>query len=282
MKKTQIKDAFGNIRANIVSFISIIFIAMLAALMYLSITYTANALSDKASDYYAQQNMWDLELASTYLMDDEDLKSLRAVPGVESVEPAWQVSADLRYRHRQIDVNLTTITGQLSVPELVEGRMPTTASECLVEQQLVKKLGVRLGDSIEIQNETISDMLGGLPLGELEETLGDDFTIGGKSINELDPVKEKNLTITGVFRHPDHITFQAPATPYVLVLEDCFDKDTLLDSFMLARIRVEGTPTDRYGKEYAAAVAPVKAALEAMADERSCYWEKRYKCICPH
>ena len=81
MKKTQLLDAFRNIRKQGVSFLSVVVIAMLAVMTYLGIAYAADATARSASDYFAEHRMWDLEVVSTLLMDDEDLAAIRAEDG---------------------------------------------------------------------------------------------------------------------------------------------------------------------------------------------------------
>ena len=86
MKKTQILDARRNIQVQMVSFISIVVIAMVAVSAYLGIAYPATALRKGTSDYYNRLRFWDLEVSSTLLMDEDDLEALRAIDGVGTVE----------------------------------------------------------------------------------------------------------------------------------------------------------------------------------------------------
>ena len=51
MKKTQLTDAKRNIRRQIISYISIVVIALVAVSAYLGIAYPAVALRRGASDY---------------------------------------------------------------------------------------------------------------------------------------------------------------------------------------------------------------------------------------
>ena len=95
MKKTQLLDARRNIRKEIVAFTSIVIIGLLAALAYLGIAYTAAALKIDAVKFFNDQMLWDLEVASTMLMTEEDLDAIRAVPGVDIAEHVWQIDTKL-------------------------------------------------------------------------------------------------------------------------------------------------------------------------------------------
>lgn len=242
MKKTQLTDAKRNIRRQIISYISIVVIALVAVSAYLGIAYPAVALRRGASDYLNRFYMWDLEVTSTLLMDQEDLDALRAVPGVKAVEPVFEVSAGLRLPHMIENVSVMSLTRDIATPELMEGRLPSAAGECAVEEELVKRHGLAIGQSITVEN--------------------DDFA-------GTDPLLQKDYIITGVFHHPDHISFEVPATPYLLVADSSFSRDDLNGAFMKARILVADTPVDRFGDEYYNTVLPVEDAIEAMADERA-------------
>ena len=65
MKKTQIKDTLRNVRKHIVSYISVIAVAMLAVAAFLGINYAADALIINASDFETNLNFRDIEITST-------------------------------------------------------------------------------------------------------------------------------------------------------------------------------------------------------------------------
>ena len=52
MKKTQIKDATRNIKKNLLSWISVVFIAAMAASSYLGICYSAASMRNAGDSFY--------------------------------------------------------------------------------------------------------------------------------------------------------------------------------------------------------------------------------------
>ena len=69
MKRTQILDARRNIRKEFVAYVSIVIIGMLASLSYLVITYSAETLRKDSLNFFNGLWLWDLEVASTMLME---------------------------------------------------------------------------------------------------------------------------------------------------------------------------------------------------------------------
>ena len=67
MKKTKRTDALRNIRTQWASFLSIVMIALLAAIAYLAIAYSARALNRNVTHYYDVQNAQDFSVYSPLL-----------------------------------------------------------------------------------------------------------------------------------------------------------------------------------------------------------------------
>ena len=115
MKATQVLDARRNVKKQIVSYISIMVIAMVAVSAYLGIAYPAAALRKGASDYYSRYRFWDLEVVSTMLMDEADLEALRAIPGVKAVEGAYELSGDLLLENRIESISIIGVPDEISL-----------------------------------------------------------------------------------------------------------------------------------------------------------------------
>ncbi len=253
MTRTQFTDARRNIRKQIISWISIVVIGMVALIAYLSLVYSSEAIRRSISDYYERYRFWDLEVTSTMLMDEDDLAAIRALPGVELAEPVWRSEAVLPLGETETAVAVQSLSGEISLPELLEGSLPAKAGECAVEQRLQDTLGLSPGQQIRVESSPVAG---------------------------VDPLAVKTYTITGVFRHPDHISYEIQETPYVLVTQDCFDPDALRGAFMKTRIRVAGgAPEGRYSEEYRSRVRTVCRALQELEAERTASREEKIRTV---
>ncbi|MCR5575394.1 MAG: hypothetical protein K6F56_00100 [Oscillospiraceae bacterium] len=242
MKKTQLLDACRNIRKELVAWLSIIIIGLLATVSYLGITYSAATLKKDALRFFNSNGLWDIELSSTLLLDGEDLEAVRALPGVAGAEPVWTIDARLRSGGSDTNVALISRPDTISLPTRVQGRLPAAADECAVEKALADSLGLRIGQRISPE---------------------------ARAVSGIEPLREKDFVITGIFQTPDHITSMVASTPYILVQADSFNLEGLGGAFMKIRLRVEDAPEDRYSDAYLDAVKPVEDALSAMAAERA-------------
>ena len=242
MKKTQLLDIRRNIRKELVAFLSIVMIGLLAAMAYLGIAYSAAALKKDAVSFFNSRNFWDAEIISTMLMTDEDLAAIERIPGVREAERVWQVDTRLRAGETNTVVAVVSVPERISLPEMLEGRLPETATECAVERKLAEDCGLQVGQRFHLDCEKIL---------------------------ETDPLLEDDFVITGIFHTPDHFSYMVPVTPYIYVTKDCFNVEGFDGAFMRTRLRLEGAPENRYSDAYKARLQPVIDALNALAAERT-------------
>lgn len=204
MKKTQFKDAIRNIQKQFVSFLSIVVIAMMAVVAYLGIVYSAEATVRGAESYFNAHRMWDIQITSTLLMGQEDLDAVRALDYVELAEPVQVFPAYLMAEGQKENVSLMSLSKELAAYDLTAGRPPETTQECMLEKSIADAYGYEVGSRIHLENETLAG---------------------------IDPILQKDYVVSGLFIHPDHISPQVPLTPYILVLDACFDQETLDGQF---------------------------------------------------
>ena len=242
MTRTQLKDARRNIKKQLISFISIVVIAMIAVMAYLGIAYPAAAIKTYFENYYDRYRLWDLEVNSTMLMDDEDLEAIRALPGVKKAEALYQIDAGLPLGDTMESVLILSTPREISLPELLEGRLPETPDECAIEQELVKRWGFSVGQRVNVETTPLAG---------------------------IDPLLQKDFVITGVFKHPDHVSFMVSVKPYLLVLADSFNREGLEGAFMKTRILVEDAPKERFSEAYFNVVKPVENAIVSLADSQT-------------
>ncbi|MCR5842941.1 MAG: hypothetical protein K6G66_03185 [Oscillospiraceae bacterium] len=251
MTKTQFTDAIRNIRKQIIPWISVVVIGMVALIAYLGLVYSGEAIKRAVSAYYQKYNFWDIEISSTLLMTEDDLTALRAVPGVERAEPVWTADISILTEGRPVGASLQALSTEISVPELLEGRLPAAAGECALEQQLQSILGLRIGDRVRRR--------------------------APPAFSGISLLRETEYTVTGIIRSPDHISYELPETPYLLVTEESFDREALDGAFVKTRIRVEGAPEYRYSAAYREAVKRVTDAIETIVPERTALRDEKLR-----
>ena len=239
MKKTQIKDTVRNIRKQLVSFLSIIVIALLGVSIFLGLDYSSVYIRENASDYFGAQKARDIELLSTLLFSQDDLDDIRSTEGVADAEGVRQVRGMASSGGDRVEVDVISLTERLNLPQLGEGRLPETDTECAAERVLAEEMGWSVGDEIFLRDAQGST---------------------------LPYLKAERFTLTGIADHPDHNNTMVAGVRYVMVRPEAFDADALDGCFMKVEAAIgKETALDRYSDEYLSAVGAVKDRLETLA-----------------
>lgn len=245
MKKTQIKDATRNIKKNLLSWISVVFIAAMAASSYLGICYSAASMRNAGDSFYQRTSFRDFEITSSLLMTGADIDALRADEDVKDVEGIYFANAKVSSGDVHENVNIVSVSERINVPEIAEGSLPQKDNECAVEQTIADKLGYAVGDTL-----TAVDDSGDTPKF----------------------MKGKEYTVTGIVQHPDHLAKPdfAPGNRYILVTPGAFDDEQLDGCFMRAEVVLKSTEgMSRFSDEYKKKTDTAKERLNTLADERA-------------
>ena len=245
MKKTQVKDAARNVKKNLLSWISVVFIAAMAASAFLGISYSAASMRNAGDSFYQRTSFRDFEATSSLLMTSGDIDALKADEDVKDVEGIYFANAKVNNGDVHENVNVVSVSERINIPEIVEGDLPQKADECAVEQTIADKLGYKTGDTVTACDEN----------GDTPKFL-----------------KGKEYKITGIVLHPDHLAKPdfAPGNRYILVAPAAFDDEQLDGCFMRAEIVLKSTEgLNRFSDEYKKKTDAAKDRLNAIADERS-------------
>ena len=242
--KTQLKDTIRNIWKEVVSWISIIVIAGIAALCFIGIRLNGMGLQLNVSRYYEKYNQADVVINSTKLLSDEDVKKIKEVPGVEDVETCWKIDGYIKM-DEMINVKVVSLTNNISKVNLISGRLPENNTECVVQEDDAKAMDLELGDTV-----TITDGKNGVPT-----------------------FLENNVfTVTGFANHPDLITDNKKAAGgYIMVDKSAFGGDLAGSAVMQALVKVEGAEKNEnyFTNDHSDRIDEVVARLEELGAERS-------------
>ena len=244
MKRSDLKDSLRNIKKNLLSWISIIFIAGIAVAAYLGIRFSASGMRDSGDDFYKKTAFRDYEITSTLLITEEDMEVIRSTEGVSDIEGVYFTSGTVTVDDVNEAVNAVSLTERINIPIVVSGRLPQSAEECAVEEAIAENLGLELGSNISVR-----DGEGGTPLY----------------------LKGTDYKVVGIVQHPDHLAkpAQTPGSRYVLLTKDAFDTESLDGCVMRAEIKFSNTSgLDIYSDEYFEKTKDTEDRLKTLAEKR--------------
>lgn len=254
-RSALLRDAVREIRRSPARFLSIFAIVAIGAGLFAGIKGTAPDMKFTADQYYDQYRMMDIRVLSTLGLVDSDIDAIRAVPGVESVQPGYFVdvtttvaSTEFVLRVHSLPAAEATDGAYLNMPRLVSGRMPDGPGECVVETSRNISLGLGIGDSITLSSGKAED---------LSSTLA-----------------RTTYTIVGTVVSPYYLTFQREPSDigsgrvnlFMMVRESEF----LYPVYTEALVSVTGARAlDSYSAAYSELVDQVMGRLDNLGTERA-------------
>ena len=133
-------------------FVSIMTITLLGVAVLTGIYAGCRDMFRAADRFYAAQGLHDIQVMSSYGLTDDDVQALRAVKGVETVQPERSQSVTAKVGGSDKTVTLVEIgVAGLDMPYVQDGRMPSKAGEIAVTKKFLMDSGMRIGDSLTVE-----------------------------------------------------------------------------------------------------------------------------------
>ena len=206
-KNAMIKNLLRTIKGSLGRYLAIVCIIALGAAIFVGLLSTKADMLYTGQTYMDQQNMFDLQLLSTYGWSQDEVDAIARMPGIDCAEGSISMDAIGQLWHGGNDAvfKVYSLPDQISNPCLLKGRLPSAPNECLVD-------GFGVTDEIIGSSFTIStantDAL-------LENFAVTEFTVVGYVSSPLYMDTSRGTTTLG----------NGVVTGYVYVPETAFDVD---------------------------------------------------------
>ncbi|KAI7264896.1 hypothetical protein KC345_g8667 [Hortaea werneckii] len=161
MKKQALwKDVFREIGHTKARFLSIFAIIMLGVSFFAGIKSTGPDMLDTAAAYYKDLQLMDLRVQSTYGLTEAGIDDLRALPGVQKVQPGY--SSDVFLGDSGLIGKVYSYAGdnELNRYKITSGHLPEASGEIMLDDSLREEKTFSLGDSITFSGEGAGDLSG--------------------------------------------------------------------------------------------------------------------------
>lgn len=183
MKKALLKDSIKEIKNTYKRFISILLMAFLGVGFFAGLRASSPDMVDTIDQYYDNQNVYDIQILSNLGLTDKDIEELYKIENVENIYGSYEVDGKIQTDNSEIVAKVMSLSG-VNNPVILEGNIPQSECECLVEPSFLKDNNKKIGDKIKI---------------EIEDTTNDNG-------EEIAVLKCKELTITGTVKSPLYIS----------------------------------------------------------------------------
>ena len=248
--KSYRKNILREMKDNLSRMVSLFGIVALGVMMLTGLVSFAPSMRTAGQKYYVQQNVFDLRVLSTLGLSESDLSAIAATEGVSAVMPVkyldtegrWSSSTDgavLRVQQLPADPAADT-EANMNRLTLLEGRMPETANECVV-QVLGHTDPVPLGTVVTLPEDT-------------------------------EDIRRTEYTVVGQVQDPQYFSAtQETSTVGDGILDALVfvqDGELTADYYTVCYLKVaDAAQYDNYSDEYQTAVDTVADRLDAISKE---------------
>ena len=245
MISSYTKDFLREIKHTAGRFISLLFISALGVAIYVGVSFAPPDMRNTANAYFDEQNLMDLKCVSTIGFDDAAIDRLSELAQVRDIDAAYSRDYFVLHGEESVTVRLYSTPGDVNKLLLMNGRFAESDDECVVEGGLLWRLGLSIGDVIEITSENE---------GEVEYTL-----------------ERSEYTIVGTVRTPMFVSFDKGSTSIGSGQVDAFiftsSENFKLPVYTAVYITAADMPYDSFGGEYADKLDVLKEKIEVLGDE---------------
>ncbi|MDD2414029.1 MAG: ABC transporter permease [Eubacteriaceae bacterium] len=256
MKALQ-KDTLKEIKHSRSRFISIIIIIALGVCFFSGIKTACPSMKETVEKYIGEQHLMDIHLVSTWGFTEDDLTALRKTSGVGHVNGGYSTDCIVQKGDKRPVFKVYSLPGQgeQNQPKLMEGRLPQSDSECVIEY---------LDPNGTYQN------------GTRPYTIGDTITMtqeqGDQTIG--DKLHRDAFTIVGFVRSPLYLSFERGSTSlgsgdvsyYMMVRPGVFCAQRYTDAYVQTSETVSGLSP--YSDRYDQTVESLKTTLKTVGNKR--------------
>ncbi|MCI9034752.1 MAG: FtsX-like permease family protein [Lachnospiraceae bacterium] len=154
MKKTTLRE----IRQSFGRYLAIFAIVAMGVGFFAGLKITRQVMITSANAYLEEKQLYDFRLLSTLGFEDEDVQTLSSKEDVRFVEGA--VAADILYFNQQGNedvIKAHSLLQNINGLEVVAGRLPQQATECVVDANLYDKSA--LGTKIVLSENNVEEDL---------------------------------------------------------------------------------------------------------------------------
>lgn len=243
MKSNMWKSTIREIRQSLGRYMAIIAIVALGVAFFAGLTMTQPQMLETTNEYYSEKQFFDYRILSTLGFEQEEVDWLASQEDVRSAEGI--VSLDIICQDldaNEIVLKTYNVPNDINQVELVSGRMPENAEECVL-------------DAFIFTEDYIGQMI------RLSDSNDED---------DLDCFKTREFTVVGLIKSPNYIQYERGTTSlgngtiagFMYVPMESYD----VDFFTEILIRFD-QDYDIYSDEYEAFMDDKEPVWEALAEE---------------
>ena len=251
MKSALLKDSIKEIKNTYKRFLSILVMAFLGVGFFAGMRAASPDMVDTIDQYYKESQVYDIKILSTLGLTNDDIDALSEIDEIENTVGTYETEGKIEIDNKEIITKIMSVE-KLNKPILLQGNLPKTQNECVVEDSFLTANHKSIGDTIEV---------------EAEKTKNDEG-------EEVEYLNKNILKIVGTVKSPLYISRDRGTSSLGSGKIDYYiyvPKENIKANEIYTNIYIKFKNSENYttsSEKYEEYIAEVKEKIEAIKEER--------------
>ena len=251
MKSALLKDSIKEIKNTYKRFLSILVMAFLGVGFFAGMRAASPDMVDTIDQYYKESQVYDIKILSTLGLTNDDIDAISEIDEIENTVGTYETEGKIEIDNKEIITKIMSVE-KLNKPILLQGNLPKTQNECVVEDSFLTANHKSIGDTIEV---------------EAEKTKNDEG-------EEVEYLNKNILKIVGTVKSPLYISRDRGTSSlgsgkidyYIYVPKENIKANEIYNNIYIKLKNSENYTTS--SEKYEEYIAEVKEKIEAIKEER--------------
>ena len=251
MKSALLKDSIKEIKNTYKRFLSILVMAFLGVGFFAGMRATSPDMVDTIDQYYKESQVYDIKILSTLGLTNDDIDAISEIDEIENTVGTYETEGKIEIDNKEIITKIMSVE-KLNKPILLQGNLPKTQNECVVEDSFLTANHKSIGDTIEV---------------EVEKTKNDEG-------EEVEYLNKNILKIVGTVKSPLYISRDRGTSSlgsgkidyYIYVHKENIKANEIYTNIYIKLKNSENYTTS--SEKYEEYIAEVKEKIAAIKEER--------------
>lgn len=155
-KNYIIKNSFRAIGKSFSRFLSLVIMSLLGVFVFAGLQATPKDMMKTLDNHLDTANVYDIKIISSMGLVEDDIEYLKTQDGILNVEGSHSIDVLIEGDEEYV-VNISSLPDKINQLSLLEGNLPNSENEIVVEENLLTQHNLSIGDTIFIHTDNLKE-----------------------------------------------------------------------------------------------------------------------------
>lgn len=146
-------NSIRSIKKVLPRFLSLMIMSMLGVFTFSGLQATSPDMLNTIDKYLDVANTYDIKIVSTMGLVNNDIEKIKEIDGIKEVEGSYSKDIIIKNAENEIVINVASMPNSINQLKLIEGRLPVSKDEIVVEANMLTKNNLKIGDTLNLDDD---------------------------------------------------------------------------------------------------------------------------------